>query len=245
MKGIVLAAGKGTRMAGIDFNKCLGIVDKKSLIFHNIERLLLMGISDIVIVVGKDSDSIKKHVEEYQINAKISFAEQRLQSGIVNAVKCASSLIGDDDFVLCLGDEIFVNQKPIEMLDFFTCTGADCVCGIVPNESEDEIRKCYSVLVDDTENILDLTEKPEKPYNSLKGTGFCIFRNRTLDFIGDVIQNPKSGQYELCDWIKLCIRKGMICKAFNIADKEFNINTLEDLQAANDFLDPGERRGNE
>lgn len=239
MKGLVLAAGKGARMKGIQQNKCLGIVDNKSLISHNIERLLLMGINDIIIVVGKDSDSIKKHVETYHKKAKISFAEQKTPLGIAHAVKCAASQIGREDFVLCLGDEIFHDQKPMAMLDHFISSGSDCVCGIISNESEDEIKKCYTVLVDDSNNILDLIEKPEKPYNNLKGTGFCIFKNRTLKYIRLVKPNSKSGQYELCDWIKICIGKGMRCKVYNFAQKEFNVNTFEDLEQANKFLSSG------
>lgn len=243
MKGIILAAGKGKRMKGINYNKCLGIVDNKSLISHNIERLLLMGICEIIIVVGKDGDNIKGHVEVYQNKAEILFVEQEMQLGIVDAIKCAVSLIGSDDFVLCLGDEIFYNQKPREMLDYFISTKADCACGIVSDESENEIKKCYSVVVDQSDNILELTEKPEKPYNSLKGTGFCIFKNKTLDYIGNVKPNSKSGQYDLCDWIRICIDKGLICKVFDFADKEFNINTLDDLAQANEFLSSGDHRG--
>ncbi len=236
MKGLILAAGKGARMKGIYYNKCLGVVNNKSLISHGIERLILMGLLDIVIVIGKDGDSIKKHVEGYQQHAKISFIEQKMQLGIVDAIKCAVPIIGTDDFVLCLGDEIFYNQKPVEMLNYFTLTGADCVCGTVPNETDDEIKKCYTVLIDDEKNIIDLDEKPEKPFNKLKGTGFCIFQNTVLSLIDIVEPNPKSGQYDLCDWIKICIDEGMICKTFEFADKEFNINTLEDLRLANEFL---------
>lgn len=244
MKGLILAAGKGARMKGINYNKCLGIVVNKSLISHNVERLLFMGIREIIIVVGKDSDKIKNHIKGYHTNAEILYVEQEMQLGIVDAIKCAISLIGSDDFVLCLGDEIFYNQKPVEMLEYFIRTGADCICGIVSNESENEIKKCYSVVVDKSNKILELTEKPEKPYNDLKGTGFCIFRNRMLEHIVDVSPNLKSGQYDLCDWIRICIEKGLICKVFNFAEKEFNINTLEDLNQANEFLNSGNRREN-
>lgn len=239
-----MAAGKGARMKGIYYNKCLGVVNKKSLVSHGIERLLLMRILDIVIVIGKDGDSIKEHVEVYQQHAKISFIEQKIQLGIVDAIKCAVPIIGTDDFVLCLGDEIFYNQKPVEMLGYFFSSEADCICGIVPNENDEEIKKCYTVHIDDDNNIIELDEKPERPFNNFKGTGFCIFRNRMLKHIGEVSPNSKSGQYDLCDWITICIGKGLICKVFDFAEKEFNVNTFEDLQQANDFLSSSDRRVN-
>jgi len=183
MKGLILVAGKGKRMQGILNNKCLSIVDGKSLIAHNIERLISMGIQELIIVVGSDSGTIKKHIELLNDKISITYIEQQIPLGIVDAIKCAVSSIGSDDFVLCLGDEIFYNQKPKEMLGYFISSKADCVCGIIPNESEKEIKKCYSVLVDETNNILDLNEKPEKPYNNHKGTGFCIFNNKTLEWI--------------------------------------------------------------
>jgi len=49
--------------------------------------------------------------------------------------------------------------------------------------------------------------------------------------------NIRSGQYELCDWIRTCIAKGMNCKVFNFAEKEFNINTYEDLLLAKEMLE--------
>lgn len=198
--------------------------------------MLLIGIDEIIVVVGNDSEKVIKHIEAFQENVNITFVEQKVQLGIVDAIKWAVSSIGSDDFVLCLGDEIFYNQKPKEMLNYFISTKSDCVCGIVPNESEFEIKKCYSVLVDESNTILELFEKPEIPFNTLKGTGFCIFKNKMLDYIYIVKPDLKSGQYELCDWIKAGIAQGMNCKVFNFADKEFNINTLEDFKQVNEFL---------
>jgi len=237
MKGLILVAGKGKRMHGILDNKCLSIIDGKSLIAHNIERLLSIGINELIVVVGSDSEIIKKHIKSFVDKISVTYIEQIIPLGIVDAIKCTVSSIGSDDFVLCLGDEIFYNQKPKEMLDYFISSEADCVCGIISNESENEIKKCYSVLVDESNSILDLTEKPEKPFNNHKGTGFCIFKNRTLKWIELVKPNTRSGQYELCDWIKICIAKGMECKVFNFAEKEFNINTYEDLLLAKEKLE--------
>jgi dTDP-glucose pyrophosphorylase len=237
MKGLILVAGKGKRMHSISSNKCLSIVDGKSLIAHNIERLLSMGIYELIIVVGSDSEKIKKHIKSFKDKPSITYIEQKTPLGIVDAIKCAVPSIGNDDFVLCLGDEIFYHQKPKEMLGYFISSDADCLCGIILNETENEIKKCYSVLLDETNSILDLTEKPEKPFNNHKGTGFCIFKNRTLDWINLVKPNIRSGQYELCDWIRTCIAKGMKCKTFDFADKEFNINTYEDLLTAKEKLE--------
>ena len=239
MKGLILTAGKGSRMKGIRHNKCLGIVGGKSLVSHSVDRLLLMGIDDIVVVVGDDGATIKNHLDEYKTKAKITYTEQKVQLGIVDAIKSALYLIDKEDFVLCLGDEIFADQKPRDMLDFFISSETDCLCGVVPDETEEEIRKCYSVLLDADDNIKDMTEKPDKPFNTFKGTGFCIFRNRTLQHIGKVTPNVRSGQYDLCDWIKLCIAQGMKCKAYCFATKEFNINTLEDLRSASMFFTDG------
>lgn len=239
MKGLILTAGKGSRMKGIHHNKCLGVVGGKSLVSHSIDRLLLMGIDDIIVVVGDDGATIINHIDDCKTQAKITYTEQKVQLGIVDAIKSAIPFIGDEDFVLCLGDEIFVDQKPKDMLDFFISTETDCVCGVVPDETEEEIRKCYSVLLDEDDNITDMTEKPDNPFNSYKGTGFCIFGNRTLQHIQQVTPNDKSGQYDLCDWIKLCITRGMKCKAYCFATKEFNINTADDLRAANTFFAGG------
>lgn len=235
MKGIILAAGKGARMKGLRGSKCLLPVRGKSLLARHVERLLAMGIDDIIIVVGPRGGDVKAHAETFRGEARVRFAVQPVPAGIAAAVRCAAPLLEGDDFTLCLGDEMFVGDRPLEMLRFFRESGAQCVCGVVPGEDKDEIRKCYSVVTDASGALLDLEEKPLEPHNDIKGTGFCMFAAAALGPLFNLKPNPVSGQYELCDWVIGCMRAGLVCKVFAFAKKEFNVNTREDYLQAESY----------
>lgn len=235
MKGLILAAGKGVRMKGLRGSKCLLPVRGKSLLARHIERLLAMGVDDIIIVVGPRGGDVVAHAETVRAQARLRFAVQPVPAGIADAVRCAAPLLEGNDFALCLGDEMFYGDRPLEMLRFFVKSGAHCVCGVVPGEEPAEIRKCYSVVADASGKLLSLEEKPPEPVNNIKGTGFCLFGAAALGPLFDLLPNPVSGQFELCDWVLGCMRAGLACKAFAFAQKEFNINTREDYLRAESY----------
>ncbi|HOU10280.1 MAG TPA: sugar phosphate nucleotidyltransferase [Clostridiales bacterium] len=235
MKGLILAAGKGVRMKGLKGSKCLLPVRGTSLLERHIGRLLGMGIDDIIIVVGPRGGDVVRHARMSSAGARLRFAVQPAPAGIADAVRCAVPLLGKDDFALCLGDEMFYGDRPMEMLRFFSETGAHCICGVVPGEPAEEIRKCYTVMTDNQGNLLALEEKPRQPFNEFKGTGFCLFRAEALGPLGVLQPNPESGQYELCDWVAACIGAGLQCKVFAFAEREFNINTREDYENAEKY----------
>lgn len=235
MKGLILAAGKGARMKGLRGSKCLLPVRGKSLLARHIERLLAMGIDDIVIVIAPGTEDVVAHAETVRAQARLRFVVQPVPAGIADAVRCAAPLLQGDGFALCLGDEMFYGDRPLEMLRFFVESGAHCVCGVVPGEQADEIRKCYSVETDASGNLLALEEKPLEPVSDIKGTGFCLFGAAALGPLFGLLPNPVSGQFELCDWVLSCMRAGLVCKAFAFAKKEFNINTREDYLNAESY----------
>lgn len=70
MKAIILAAGKGTRLDGAVKPKCLVEVGGLTLLQRQVETLRELGVRDIVVVIGFEGDSIRKHCDN-----QISFVE--------------------------------------------------------------------------------------------------------------------------------------------------------------------------
>ncbi len=110
MKGVILAAGKGTRLYPIT-----RIVPKPILPLANritleyaFDRLKEMGIHDICVVVGDNEPQIRAALGEgKQFEIHLSYARQDQPKGLAHAVGCAQSFVGDDSFVLYLGDAIY------------------------------------------------------------------------------------------------------------------------------------------
>src|SRR5579859_1893770 len=107
LKGLILSGGKATRLRPITYTsaKQLVPVGNKPVLFHAIESVVDAGITDIGIVVGQTKDEVKAAVGDgSRWNAKITYIEQPDPLGLAHAVLISEDFIGDDRFVLFLGD---------------------------------------------------------------------------------------------------------------------------------------------
>ena len=111
MKGIILAAGKGTRLYPMTKPVCKPLlpVYDKPLIYYPIAILMQAGISDILIIVPPDeTDTFAALLGDgSQFGLRISYAEQPVARGIADALLIGSDFVGDDQVCLVLGDNIF------------------------------------------------------------------------------------------------------------------------------------------
>ena len=198
---------------------------------HNLIALRKLGVEEIIVIIGKNGDALARAAGRSCVDVPLRCIRQPAPLGIVHALTFAREAIGEADFALRLGDELFIEEKTMEALDFWRSSGADCVCGVTQGEPLDALRNNYSLLVE-RDAVLDLVEKPENPFNGYKGTGFCLFRNCMLQYLDQTPVNAKTGQYDLCDWIRLAIRDKRSVKLFLAAKEEINVNTADDLRRA-------------
>ncbi len=108
--GVILAAGKGTRM-GTPYPKVLAELHGKPLIRYVIERMQKSGIDHIVVVVGHQADLVKKSITDAGL--KVLFAEQTEQLGTGHAVQAALGVIPHDTRTLLVtyGDMPFTSPS--------------------------------------------------------------------------------------------------------------------------------------
>ena len=111
MKGIVLAAGKGTRLYPMTRPVCKPLlpVYDKPLIYYPIAILMQAGISDIMIIVPPGETATFQALlgQGEQYGLKISYAEQPVARGIADALLIGQQFVGGDRVCLVLGDNIF------------------------------------------------------------------------------------------------------------------------------------------
>src|SRR3954469_15964566 len=109
LKGLILSGGAGTRLRPITHTstKQLVPVANKPVLFYGIEALVEAGITDIGIVVGDTHAEIRAAVGDgSRFGAKVTYIEQDAPRGLAHAVKISHDFIGDDPFVMYLGDNL-------------------------------------------------------------------------------------------------------------------------------------------
>jgi len=115
LKAVILAAGAGKRMKS-DLPKVLHTIAGKPMLHYVIETCLAAGIDDITVVVGRDSEEVKKATAAYSVR----FVMQKEQLGTGHAVMCAKSYISPEDQVVVLyGDVPLITPELLEALANF------------------------------------------------------------------------------------------------------------------------------
>lgn len=234
MKQLILAAGKGTRLKKEITNKCLTVIEGKTLLDYNLELTASLNITGIIVVVGHNAQCIIDYLGESYQGIPIDYVYQHQQLGIAHAVNLSRALL-KESFLMCLSDELLVNSKLLDMKHFFIDSNADCVCGIVEDTVEN-IRKAYTVKLDNNYRICDLIEKPFHTFNQFKGTGYCMMRPSMLPILDQLSPNPIRREYEMGNWIQNAILQGLHCYGVIAGSRDFNINTPEDIIEAEHYL---------
>ena len=206
MKGLILAGGLGTRLRPITHTgpKQTIPIANKPLLHYCIEDLVNAGIKDIGIVVGytpKRINAIKEVVGDgSQWGANITYIEQDAPRGLAHAVYIAEDFIGNDDFVVYLGDNMLKGGIK-EFVDDFKKAGvhAKLLLSEVTNPSQYGI-----VKLGENGDIVEIEEKPEKPKSNLAITGIYLFKPDIFKFAKSV-KPGKKGELQLTDAIKMMV----------------------------------------
>ena len=234
MTGLILAAGSGSRLSesfGKDSCKPLVEIAGKPLIEYSLENLFSAGVDRIYIVVGKQCERIENKIGTEYKGIPIFYAVQKQPVGLINAMASALGEI-DDDTVLQLSDEIFVDSISADLKSVFAESGADFLCGVTAESDEEKIKCNYSVEINSDGELISCKEKPSEVSNSFKGTGFCVFSRKCIAKLRKEYDEEKNAPCDLCDFINLLIGEGYRGIITEIAKKEFNINTARDAALA-------------
>ena len=115
MKGIILHGGHGTRLRPLTHTgpKQLLPIANKPMSEYCLDAIRDCGISDIAIIIGgTGSNKVKEYYGDgSKFNVRITYIEQESPKGIAHAINLCKEFIGDEKFLVFLGDNII--QKPI------------------------------------------------------------------------------------------------------------------------------------
>ncbi|MFC4990221.1 glucose-1-phosphate thymidylyltransferase [Saliphagus infecundisoli] len=207
MKGVLLSGGTGSRLRPITHTgpKQLVPVANKPVLEYAIEDLKEAGITEIGIVLGnKGRDAIQKRLgdgSEYGVD--ITYIIQGNPLGLAHAAGCAREFVGDDDFVMFLGDNI-LKQGISDLVESFE--NGDHGAGIALQEV-DNPEQFGIADVDEDGTVTRLIEKPDEPPTNLALIGIYVFSNAVFDVI-ERLEPSWRGELEITDAIQTLLEDG-------------------------------------
>lgn len=237
MKGIILAAGAGSRLypASLPISKILLPVYDKPMIYYPITTLLLAGIKDILVITSpKDIDNFKKVLGDgSDIGVKFSYAIQEVPKGIAESFIIAEDFIQNEPVALILGDNIFHGFGFSSMLkEVGKRTKGATVFGYQVQDPER-----FGVVEFDKDNkAVSIEEKPKNPKSNYAVTGLYFYDNNVIEYAKSLTPSAR-GELEITDLNKIYLEKNNL--TVEILGRGFawlDTGTFESLLQAANFV---------
>ena len=231
MKALVLSGGKGTRLRPLTFTcaKQLIPVANKPILGYVLDQVASTSIKKVGIITAPETGQfVKDYVNDgSNWGLKVDYIPQE-PLGLAHAVKTANRFLGQDSFVMCLGDNVtgqglnlFVKKFKNEHLDAL----------IILKEVENPASFGIAQL-DDKGNIIRLVEKPKTPMGNLAIIGTYLFSNKVHQAI-ERIKPSGRGELEITDAIQEMINIGFSVKAEILNSWWLDTGKKDDILSAN------------
>ena len=212
MKGLILSGGAGTRLRPITHTSAKQLVPiaNKPILFYGIEAMARAGIREIGIIVGTTREEIRAAVGDgSQFGVEVTYIPQDQPLGLAHCVLIARDYLGDEDFVMYLGDNM-LEQGLEEFVERFeearrAPTGRPAA-QILLSHVEDP-RQFGVAEVDASGHVVRLVEKPKDPPSDLALVGVYLF-DPTIHEAVRAIAPSARGELEITDAIQWLVSSG-------------------------------------
>jgi len=236
MKGVILAAGKGSRLYPVThaIPKPLLPLANRPTLHYAFDRLKEMDIREICIVVGENEPIMRDWLGDgSQFDIELSYVRQTEPKGLAHAVGFAEEFVAGDDFVLYLGDAIYGAGFEDHARRF---RESGCANLNIVKPVADPSR--FGVANVSDGRIVKLVEKPKEPESNLAMAGMYFFGPQIWSVLPD-LQPSGRGEYEITDAIQTLIERGETVLAGVYEDEWFDTGTLDSFLETSAFLSGG------
>jgi dTDP-glucose pyrophosphorylase len=235
MTGVVLAAGKGSRIAQLPtmLPKAVLPVLGEPIIFRQLRTMVSLGIKKCYVVVGHLGYAVVREIERLpNPGIEIEYIEQEQALGIAHSVGRLEPHI-NGPFMLFLGDIYLRAPKIAEMLRVFSQGNIHGVLGGIKESRTEIIRRNFCIVADESGRVAQVLEKPSQPISDLKGVGVYVFDTNIFDAIKRTPRTAMRNEYEITHSIQILIDNGHDVRVSLSIEKDLNLTYPEDLLLVN------------
>ena len=239
MKALILAGGAGTRLRPITHTRAKQLVPVANtpILFYGIRSMVEAGITELGVIVGDTRDEVMDDLGDgSQFGASITFIPQDEPLGLAHCVLIARDFLGDDDFVMYLGDNL-LEQDLEAFVDAFAAARAGDhppSAQILLKEVSDPHRFGIAAL-DDDGHVVRLVEKPADPPSNLALVGVYLFDREIHDAVA-AIEPSERGELEITDAIQWLIDQGRTVRTEILTGWWIDTGKLTPLLEANRLI---------
>lgn len=236
MKGVILAAGKGTRLYPVTrvIPKPLLPLANRMTLAYAFDKLKEVGIHDICIVVGENEPQMRQALGDGAAHGvHLSYVRQTDPHGLAHAVGFAKEFVGGDDFMLYLGDAVY-SEGFVPFVQKFH--SSECANLNLVKAVEDPRR--FGVANVEGDRIVKLVEKPKEPESNLAMAAMYLFGPELWTVLPDLEPSAR-GEYEITDAIQLLVDRNHTVLAGVYEGQWFDTGTLDSFLETSRFLSGG------
>ncbi len=243
MKGIILAGGSGTRLYPITkaISKQLMPIYDKPMIYYPLSILMLSGIKDILIITTPhDSESFQRLLGDgSELGCNFQYAVQEVPNGLAQAFVIGADFIDNNPASLILGDNIFYGSGLSALLQESAKMSQGARVFAYPVHDPER----YGVVeFNDSNKVLSIEEKPEKPKSNYAVPGLYYYDNKVCDLAKDLKPSAR-GEYEITDLNREYLKLGELTAGIMQRGTAWlDTGTFESLAAASEFIRVIEQR---
>jgi glucose-1-phosphate thymidylyltransferase len=246
VKGLILSGGAGTRLRPITHTsaKQLVPVANKPILFYGIESMADAGIKQVGIIVGDTAEEIKEAVGDgSRWGVEITYLSQDAPLGLAHCVLIARDFLGDDEFIMYLGDNM-LQQTVHQFIERFEA-GREAAAH--PQLDQDatalpaaqihlmpvsDPRQFGVAELDAVGHVVRLVEKPADPPSNLALVGVYLFDARIHEAVRSIGPSAR-GELEITDAIQWLIDSGHPVSSHTLTGWWIDTGKLTPLLEAN------------
>ena len=201
MKAVILCAGQGTRLRPLTpaLPKHMIPVANRPLVAYTFDLCRALGVSHVVLVLHPSMKDTVSHLHGYTRGFRLEVAYQSEPKGLADAVRAAAPLVGEEPFLLILGDTLISTEAVPQVR---SAIGARHSCVFLMAVSDP---RPYGVAELDDGRIMRLVEKSADPPSDLALIGLYLLEPNIFEAIDRITPSPR-GELELTDAIDFLVR---------------------------------------